>query len=59
MAYKQPHVPPIHDGAPPAAALKEITRFLKDFTMETWVQVRAQEEEIRRLKEELRAMQRQ
>ena len=56
MAYKQPHVPPLREGASPAAALREITRFLKDFCMETWVQVRQQGAEIEKLKEELHSM---
>lgn len=56
MAYKQPRVPQMREGTNLASFMREIVLFLKDFAMETWTTVRAQEEEIRRLRAQIEEM---
>lgn len=41
MAYKQPRVPPMKEGTRPAEYMRELILFLKDFSLETWMAVRA------------------
>ena len=41
MAYKQPRLPPLHEGERPADYLRGLILFLKDFCMETWSTVTA------------------
>lgn len=40
MAYKQPRVPPLKEGTGLAEYIRELILFLKDFSLETWVQIR-------------------
>ena len=53
MAYKQPRVPQMRDGAQRTEIIRELVLFLKDFCMETWVQVTQSGKEIKALREEI------
>lgn len=53
MAFKQPRVPQIREGEPPAQYLRELALFLKDFSLESWTQSLRLSEEINRIKKRL------
>ena len=53
MAYKQPRVPQMRDDARLFDTMRELVLFLKDFCMETWVQVTQARADIRALREEI------
>lgn len=53
MAYKQPRVPQMREGAQLAEYIRELTLFLKDFCLESWMQSRRQGEEIEKIKKQL------
>lgn len=53
MAYKQPRVPQMRDGVKMPDTMRELILFLKDFCMETWVQVTQSGKEIKALREEI------
>ena len=56
MAYKQPRVPPMREEGRLAEYIRELILFLKDFCMETWMQVRQAQEQAAKLKEEIQAI---
>lgn len=53
MAYKQPRVPQMGGGAQLFNTVRELILFLKDFCMETWVQVTKASRDIEALREEI------
>lgn len=53
MAYKQPRVPQMREGERLTEIVRELVLFLKDFCMETWVQVTQTGKEIKALREEI------
>lgn len=54
--FRQPRVPEMRDGQNIWLYLKELVRFLKDFTMSCWTAHQQNEKEIKKLREEIDAM---
>ena len=53
MAFKQPRVPQMSEGANLYAFVREIVLFLKDFCLESWTQSKRHREEIEKIRQEI------
>lgn len=56
MAYKQPKVPDLREGANLYQHALDVIRFLKDFCMAAWTADRRKDEDIAEIKKRLDAL---
>lgn len=56
MAYEQPRVPIMRDGAKMMDYIKELVRFLRGFTQAAWNADRRKDDKIKEIEERLKKL---